>query len=65
VLTKSAPTTFRGFEAYGGRGLAKDGSELAIISFLARDTIYTMFVHVDKDPTATMREYEQSLNIAP
>jgi hypothetical protein len=65
ALTNSGPTTFRGFEAYAGRGLAEDGSGLALISFTARDAIYTMFVHVDKDPTATMREYEQSLKIAP
>jgi hypothetical protein len=64
VLTTAGATTFRGFEAYQGRGLAKDGSGLAIISFHARGALYTMFVHVEKDPMATMHEYEQSLKIA-
>ena len=64
VLTKSGPTTFRGYQAYEGRALAKDGSELAIISFMARDTIYTMFVHVEKDSASTLHEYEQSVEIA-
>lgn len=47
-----------------GRGLAEDGTGLELLAFATRDAIYTLFVHVEKDTTAAMREYEQSVKIA-